>query len=565
MNKLKEKIKKILQDKGVESRKIELIDKIYSYRDLKQALVKEGLFSEEDFLKIVAEVFGFSYVDLRDLEVSPELKDIFPSELAFKHNICPLKLDKDLIMVATSNPFDIQTIDDLYISTGRRVEFVLAPSSDIQSFLSKLYSAQDTPFSEIIKGLGSQDSGVEVVEAEELDVFEAIKESERAPIVKLVDLILYEGLRRRVSDIHIEPKEDSLIVRYRIDGALHQAYNLPKSNQNAVIARLKIMSGLDITESRIPQDGRFKVKMENREVDFRVSSLPSIFGEKFVLRALDKGNLSIGLDKLGFSPEPLSIFQEAIKKPYGIILVTGPTGSGKSTTLYSIIQQLNTPDRNIITIEDPVEYQIEGITQIQVKPEIGLTFAQGLRAVLRQSPDIILVGEIRDSETADIAIKASLTGTLILSTLHTNDSCGAITRLEDMGIEPFLVASSLILVTAQRLARKICPKCKQPYKVSDLVLKRLDIRDLPKNQVFYCGKGCEYCNMTGYHGRVPLLECLEIDDHIREMIIKGASSDDVRNYAVERKGMKLLRDDALKKCFEGITTLEEVVRITTEE
>ena len=564
MKGIKSKILEVLKEKGLEERKLERVRDISSFPELKATILKEQWLTEEEFLKILSEVLNIEFVNLSDIKIEEGVHDVVSKEMIFRYKILPLKIENNTLVVATDNPFNLQMLDDLRIYTKKDIKFVLSTSVQIQEFIEKLYEKQQVQLSDILSQMSKGDSKVEIMEVEELDVFSALKESQKAPIVKVVDLILYEALRKRASDIHIEPKENALKIRYRIDGALHEVYNFSKKHQNAIIARLKIMSGMNITESRVPQDGRFKVKFEGREIDFRVSSLPSIFGEKFVLRALDKSNLSIGLDKLGFSSGPLNIFKESLKRPFGMILVTGPTGSGKSTTLYSIIQQLNTPDRNIVTIEDPVEYQIEGITQIQVKPEIGLTFAEGLKALLRQSPDIILVGEIRDSETADIAIKASLTGTLILSTLHTNDSAGAITRLEDMGIEPFLVASSLILATAQRLCRKICPKCKDEYRVSEMVLKRLGIEHL-KDRKFYYGKGCQYCNGTGYRGRVPLLECLQVDDKMKEMIIKGASSDEIKEYAIKEKGMKTLRDDALDKCLSGVTTLEEVVRVTAED
>ena len=344
---------------------------------------------------------------------------------------------------------------------------------------------------------------------------------------------------------------------------------LPKKNQNAVLARLKIMSRLDITETRLPQDGRFKIRLEDKEIDFRVSVLPITFGSKVVLRALDKANLSIGLNKLGFLQRSLEIFEQALKKPFGMILITGPTGSGKSTTLYSILNSLNTPDRNIITVEDPVEYQVEGITQVQVSPDIGLTFASGLRSLLRQSPDIIMLGEIRDSETADIAVKASLTGELVFSTLHTNDAAGAVTRLIDMGVEPFLISSSVVLVAAQRLCRKICQYCKETCKIPDAVFERvgINIKELTKKKggpvTFYKGKGCKKCNNTGYYGRMGTLELFLMDDTIREMIITRKSSDEIKQYAIS-KGMKTLRDNAIEKFAMGLTTFEEVLRITSE-
>ena len=349
-------------------------------------------------------------------------------------------------------------------------------------------------------------------------------------------------------------------VRFRIDGDLVDVFRIPKKNQNAIIARLKVVSGLDITEMRLPQDGRFKIRLSNKEIDFRVSSLPTHLGQKLVLRILDKSSLCLGLDALGFSPQALSLLKEAIAKPYGMILVTGPTGSGKSTTLYSILNQLNTPEKNIITVEDPVEYQMAGITQIQVKSEIGLSFASGLRSILRQSPDAILIGEIRDAETADIAIKAALTGQLVMSTLHTNNASQAVVRLVDMGLEPFLIASSLIMSSAQRLIRLICGHCKEPEKPSEVALQNLNINS---SASFFRGKGCSACNHTGFYGRSALLEILMLDDIIREMIVKRETSEDIEAYAVNSLKMKTLRQEALEKAREGLTTLEEVLRVTT--
>lgn len=358
-------------------------------------------------------------------------------------------------------------------------------------------------------------------------------------------------------------------MRLRVDGCLEETAPILKTLQNSVLTRLKIMSRLDITENRIPQDGRFKIKLQNKEVDFRVSVLPVAHGSKVVMRLLDKTSLSLGLEKLGFAPETLAAMKNAVEKPFGMILITGPTGSGKSTTLYSILHQLNTPEKNIVTIEDPIEYQVKGITQIQTRSEIGFDFASGLRAILRQSPDIVMVGEIRDAETADIAIKASLTGQLVLSTLHTNDAAGAVSRLVDMKIEPFLIASSVVLVAAQRLCRKICAHCKEKSDVPDEVLKRLAINpdklfEGQKEKNFFRGKGCIYCNKTGYLGRMGLLEALTITDEVRDLIMKRSSAHVIKEHAV-KQGMKTLRDDALRKCAQGLTTLDEVLRVTTEE
>ncbi len=559
----KEKIFLTLKEKGISEKEIEKILKENTHSQLKEKLVSKNFLTEEEFLKILSEVSQIPILNSEEIEFSQELKKNIPHKIALRYNIVPVKIKGEFLEIAVLDPFNIFLKQELEMLTNKKIEYLLATEREVRRLQDKLYGPEKEMV-DILKEV-KDSGGLEVVDAEEFNLSSVLlKEIKKPPIVKIVDLVLYEALKKGASDIHIEPKEDCVKVRYRIDGVLQDIFTFPKKNQNAVIARLKIMSGLDMTETRIPQDGRFKVKFENKEIDFRVSSLPSIFGEKFVLRILDKTNLCVGLDKLGFSSEPLKLFKEAIQRPFGMILVTGPTGSGKSTTLYSIIQQMNTPDKNIITIEDPVEYQIEGITQIQVKPEIGLDFAQGLKAILRQSPDIILVGEIRDSETADIAIKAALTGTLILSTLHTNDACGAITRLENMGIEPFLIASSLILITAQRLCRKICESCKENYEVSDLVLERLGLKGLETRR-FYYGKGCNKCNNTGYKGRVPILECLEVDDSIRELIINKASSDQIKNFAINKKGFKTLRDDALKKCLEGIVSLEEMVRVVFKE
>jgi len=520
-------------------------------------------------MHFLSEQLAIPPIDLSKYKIDPAVAKLIPEKIAERYNLIPISKIANTLTIAMSDPTDVLALDDvktIAARTAENVDIVISPENDIKDALAKVYGTRVEDMAQIIKDVG--DDRVEVLEEERLDVSEITAESQKAPIVKIVSLILNEALRNRASDIHIEPCERDLRVRYRIDGALREALRLPKKNQNAVIARLKIMSKLDITETRIPQDGRFKIKLGQREIDFRVSILPITFGNKIVLRALDKTNLSIGLDKLGFLPEPLAAFKNALERPFGMILLTGPTGSGKSTTLYSIINQINKPEVNIVTIEEPVEYELEGITQIQVNSEIGLTFASGLRSILRQNPDVVMVGEIRDFETADIAIKASLTGQLVLSTLHTNDAIGAITRLIDMGVEPFLVSASLILAAAQRLCRKICPRCKEPVDIPRSVFERLgggiDIEKLMKRKPFYHGKGCARCNETGYLGRMGILESFPIDDTIRDMIIKRVSTDEIREYAASKK-MMFLRDSALENFASGQTTLEEVLRITTEE
>ena len=534
---------------------------------LRKVLVDKGVIPEEVLLSLLSEHLYIPTLHLTKFKFDSAIISLIPERMARQYNLIPLSKIGDTITVSISDPLNVFALDDLKALTGCSIDTVLSPEEEITRAIDLQYRTESKDIQQILEESSTLETISEKKEKlgqaeQEIELSTVVKESEKAPIVKLVDLMLTQALKKRASDIHIEPEIDCLRVRYRIDGSLHEVFKMPKANQNAILARLKIISNLDITENRIPQDGRFKVRFESKEVDFCVSALPTTFGQKFVLRALDKGNLSIGLDKLGFSEQPAAIFKGAISKPYGMILVTGPTGSGKSTTLYSVINQLNSPDRNIITVEDPVEYQIDGITQIQVKPEIGLDFASGLRSLLSQSPDIIMIGEIRDSETADIAIKASLTGQLLFSTLHTNDAISSITRLIDMGVEPFLVASSLVMLCAQRLARKMCTQCRKQVDIPQAYLKEIGFTEKAN---FFDSQGCKYCNNTGFYGRVAILEALLIDDVIREMIIRKASIDEIKKYAIEKCGMKTLRDDAFLKVRQELTTLNEALRITTEE
>jgi len=570
MNTLKENIIDILL-KGEHITK-EQLDKALSLQKekglpLRRVLIEEGIATEDALLSIFSEQLYMPAMHITRFKFDPLIINLIPERMAKLYTIIPLSKMGNTLTIAIADPLNVLALDDLKNFTGCNIDIVLSPEEEINKCIEGQYSKEAKDMASIIKeaaaskeGSGTKDP--ELLKPDEIEIGSALEDSEKAPIVQLVDIILAQALKRRASDIHVEPEIDCLRIRYRIDGTLHDVIKVPKINQNAILARLKIISNLDITENRVPQDGRFKVKSDGKEVDFRVSSLPTTFGQKFVLRALDKGNLSIGLDKLGFSDQPAAVFKAAIAKPFGMILVTGPTGSGKSTTLYSVLNQLNTPEVNIITIEDPVEYQVEGITQIQVKPDIGLNFASGLRALLRQSPDVIMIGEIRDSETADIAIKAALTGQIVLSTLHTNDAISSITRLIDMGVEPFLVASSVVMLCAQRLARKICLKCRKPVEVPDEFLKKIGFKE---EAVFYKADGCKYCNNTGMHGRIAVLETVLIDDTIREMVIRRKSLDEIKEYAVNKCGMKTLRDDAFIKVKQGLTTLEEALRITTEE
>lgn len=534
---------------------------------LRKVLIEQGIISEEVLLSLLSEQLYIPTLHISKYKFAPEIIKLIPERLARQYVLIPLSRMANTITIAISDPLNILALDDLKFLTGANIDTVLSPEEEILKAINAQYRQGPQDAQKIFEETSMAAETISIKETaesfkeEEIELTSAVRDSEKPPIVKLVDLMLTQALKQRASDIHIEPEHGFLRIRYRIDGSLYDIFSINKANQNAVLARIKIISNLDITESRIPQDGRFKVKFEGREIDFRVSSLPTTFGQKFVLRLLDKSNLSMGLDKLGFSEAPLGIFKKAIASPFGMILVTGPTGSGKSTTLYSILSQLNTPDRNIITIEDPVEYQIEGITQIQVKPEIGLDFASGLRSLLRQSPDVIMIGEIRDFETADIAIKSALTGQLVFSTLHTNEAISSITRLIDMGVEPFLVASSLIMLCAQRLCRKLCVKCRKPIDIPQDFLKSIGFKE---KTVFYRPEGCKYCNNTGFYGRIATLEALMIDDSMREMIIGQKSLDEIKEYAVEKCGMRTLRDDAFSKVKEGLTSLDEAIRVTTE-
>lgn len=555
-----------------------LKNKLLSEKDLKRALeiqkekgggslskilVEQKMVSQKELMVCLGGQLGIPPINLSKYRIDPEVVKLIPERVARHYLLMPVSKIKNVVSVAMADPLNIFALDDIKVLTKSEVQTMITTSDDIIQAIEKYYASKMEDMAEIVK---REQARVKIEAVEEVgvaDVSELTKASKEAPVVKLADIIINEALKNRASDIHLEPFYDRVRIRYRIDGVLHEFFTLPKKIQNALITRLKIMSNLDITQRRIPQDGRFKVKVNGKEIDFRVSVLPTSFGGKCVLRALDKSNLSIGLDRLGFLPGPLSAFKDAIAKPYGMILLTGPTGCGKSTTLYSVLNQLNTTDKNIVTIEDPVEYQVERITQIQIKPEIGLTFAGGLRALLRQSPDVIMVGEIRDGETADIAIKAALTGELVLSTLHTNDAASAVTRLIDMGVEPFLIASSVILIAAQRLCRRVCPSCKEPVDVPRATLDKIGLK-AGGDSKFYRGKGCAKCNQTGYYGRMGTLEVLVMDDALREMIIKGATSTQIKDYA-RTCGMKTLRENGLEKFIRGETTLEEILRMTAEE
>jgi len=565
---LREKISEVLISKGwITKEKLDEAIKTQHEKggDLSEILVSSGLIKENDLLLIFSQELSIPPINLSKYSIDKELISLVPEKVARLYRVIPVSRIGNRMAVAMADPLDIFALDDLKILTKYEIDPVIATAKDINDAITTYYG-EGVSINKIVEDVKAEES-VEVVstEAEErFDVSALAIESKKASILKMIDLVVNEALKKRASDIHVEPAETDLRIRYRIDGALNEFIRLPKSNQNAILTRIKIMSGMDITEWRLPQDGRFKVKMEDRDIDFRVSTLPIVYGEKVVLRVLDKASIKIGPEKLGFLPKTMEEVKEAIARPYGMFLVTGPTGSGKSTTLYSILNVLNTPEKNIVTIEDPIEYELTGITQVQVKPEIGLTFASGLRAFLRQAPDIVMVGEIRDFETADIAIKASLTGQLLLSTLHTNDAPSAITRLMDMGAEPFLIASSLVFVCAQRLMRKVCDNCKEPVDIPKDALEKIGFKARDK-ATFYKGKGCAKCNKTGYYGRFAILEDLIIDDAIKVMILDRVHSDKIKEYAVKEKSMLTLRGAALEHLAMGNTTVEEVLRVTAEE
>lgn len=530
---------------------------------LSKILVEQGFVPERKLMGELSKYLNLPPIDLSKIKISPDIIELIPRSIAVFYQAIPISKVGAVLSVAMADPLNILAVDDLKLVTGLEIQPVISNSRDVQSAIDNYY-APTAGIQDIIKEVPI--SQVEIArEEEEISVAELIEETDKAPVIRIVNLILYQGIKSKASDIHLEPFENKLRLRYRIDGVLYESQPPPKHMHPAIVSRIKILSKLDIAERRTPQDGRFRIKLEAKEVDFRVSIMPTSFGEKVVLRILDKSSLCMELDKLGFVGRSLKVFENCIKSPYGMILLTGPTGSGKTTTLYSALSEINSPDVNIITVEDPVEYQFIGMNQIAVKAEVGLTFATGLRSILRQDPDIIMVGEIRDFETADIAIKAALTGHLVFSTLHTNDAAGAIVRLEDMGVEPFLVSSSLLMVVAQRLVRKICPSCKKMIEVLPAVLERLEYKaEKGEKSVFYHGAGCKHCRNTGYSGRLGIYEVLEVNGAIRSLIVEKATSERIKGQAIS-DGMQALRIAGIEKAKAGLTTLEEILRVTARE
>ncbi|NIR46564.1 MAG: type IV-A pilus assembly ATPase PilB [Gemmatimonadetes bacterium] len=528
-------------------------------------LVEMGFVSETDLTRVLARKYRVKAVDLSRIgNIDKRVINLVKPEIATRHLVLPLRRVGRTLTVAMANPTNLDAIDELRFSTGYDIEPVVAGEYSLRKSVEKHYERLEDGLKEILKELDDED--IEVVEGhmeeDEISVTALQAQVEEAPVVKLINGILTSAVQKGASDVHIEPYEKEMRVRFRVDGALREIMRPPMRMKAALTSRVKILADLNIAERRIPQDGRIKMRMGKRVIDFRVSTLPGLFGEKIVLRILDKSNLQLDLEKFGMEPKAEQDFMHAIKNPYGMVLVTGPTGSGKTTTLYSALTKINTEEVNIMTAEDPVEYNLRGINQTQVRPEIGLTFAAALRAFLRQDPNIILVGEIRDLETAGIAIKAALTGHLVLSTLHTNDAASTITRLVDIGVEPFNVASAVNLVTAQRLVRRICSSCRREFQYdSNMLEASLISQDKLTQMKFYKGEGCDACDGTGYRGRQGLYEVMVITPTIRRMIMHGEGADAMKEQAVS-EGMLTLRDDGLIKINKGITTLEEVLKET---
>jgi type IV pilus assembly protein PilB len=536
---------------------------------LGEILQRLGYVTEDDIIECLSHQFGVPSINLRHFEIDPNVAKIIPVDLARKYNVIPVNKTGATLTLAMTDPTNIFAMDEITFMTGYRVEPVVASEEAIRERIdSNFGSSRELELKKVMEDLTTVDeAALELMEEEEeLDVAKLAEESQEAPVVRLVNIMLTDAIKRGASDIHVEPYEKSFRVRYRIDGLLREVMTPPQRLQAAITSRIKVLAKLDIAEKRLPQDGRIKLKAKiegrMRELDFRVSVLPTLHGEKVVLRLLDKENLRLDMTKLGFEKSSLKKFEDNILKPYGMILVTGPTGSGKTNTLYSALQRVNVPDTNIITAEDPVEFQLPGVNQVQMKDSIGLNFAAALRSFLRQDPNIILVGEIRDFETAEIAIKAALTGHLVLSTLHTNDAPSTISRLMNMGIEPFLVATSVNVIAAQRLIRKVCQSCKEEIETPIQALLSVGFPESEAHSLkLVKGRGCDKCNNTGYKGRLGLFEVMDITEDIRELILSGATAVELRRKAIE-EGMITLRQSGLQKIREGLTTIDEVVRET---
>ncbi|GFE58457.1 type IV-A pilus assembly ATPase PilB [Geobacter sp. AOG1] len=528
-------------------------------------LIKNGLINEPDLTSFLSKQYGVPSINLAEFEIDPAVIKIIPVDIAQKYQIVPVNRAGSTLIIAMSDPSNIFAIDDIKFMTGYNVEVVVSAETAIKTAIDKYYD-QSASLADVMNDLEGLEDLEVVGDEDDVDVSSLERATEDAPVVKLVNLILTDAIKKKASDIHIEPYERTFRVRYRIDGVLYEVMKPPMKLKNAITSRLKIMAELDIAERRLPQDGRIKIKMGGgKDMDFRVSVLPTLFGEKIVMRLLDKSNLQLDMTKLGYEPEALAHFQKEIHKPFGMVLVTGPTGSGKTVSLYSALSELNKVSENISTAEDPVEFNFAGINQVQMHEDIGLNFAAALRSFLRQDPDIIMIGEIRDFETAEIGIKAALTGHLVLSTLHTNDAPATINRLLNMGIEPFLVASAVNLITAQRLARRICSECKEPEDIPVQALIDAGVPpEVAPSYVCYKGAGCAKCNNTGYKGRVGFYQVMPMLEEIRELILNGANTAEIKRESM-RLGIKSMRQSGLTKLMEGVTSFEEVLRVTVAD
>ncbi|MHB0939021.1 MAG: type II secretion system ATPase GspE [Armatimonadota bacterium] len=523
-----------------------------------EILVNLGFCTQESALEVLARQAGLPLVHLVESNLDPQVIALIPTELAFRHQVLPLQATASTLRVAIADPFNTAAADDLRLVTGRDVELVFAPPQDIRRFVEEFYTRR------MIADTAEDD--VQVLDDTNEEIGDLESMAKEATVVKLVNLLLRQAVQERASDVHVEPFEKGMQVRYRIDGILHAAPPTPKRLQAAIISRLKIMAALDIAERRKPQDGRIKTRIAGREIDIRVSTVPTLYGESVVLRLLDRSAMNYTLAEIGMLPNTLRKIERLITLPHGMILATGPTGSGKTTTLYGSLRATYSTEKKILTIEDPIEYQLDGVNQIQVHPQIGLTFATGLRHILRQDPDIIMVGEIRDAETAEIAVHSALTGHLVFSTLHTNDAASAVTRLLEMGIEPYLVSSSVEAVVAQRLVRTICTNCKEPRRDRDIVEAKLAEADFPvtDRDMLYIGRGCEQCKHSGYRGRTGIYELLLMENALRPLVMERAPASAIRQFACQH-GMKTLREDGWQKVLRGITTVEEVLRVTRQD
>jgi type IV pilus assembly protein PilB len=561
---LKDRLLQILTDSGlITKEQLEEAAQLQKAQggSISNILIDGNYISENELMLTLSEHLGIPPINLSNIQIPEEVISIIPKQLARFYQVLPISKMGNTLTVAMADPLNVFAIDDLKMLTKMELQPVISTPNAIAEKQNEVFSAT-SGLDELLKD-SAPDVEIKRNQEEEINIDELLEATGDTSVIQVVNIILVQAVQEGASDIHIEPFEKDVRVRFRTDGILYEKASPPKHMHPAVVSRIKIMSDLDIAERRLPQDGRFRVKLMNKEVDFRVSMLPTAHGEKVVLRILDKSSSCLELEKLGFNPGALDDFKIKIHDPHGMILVTGPTGSGKTTTLYSTLAEINKTDINIVTVEDPIEYQLDGINQVPVSHVVGLTFSAGLRSILRQDPDVVLVGEIRDGETADIAIKAALTGHLVFSTLHTNDAASAVTRLIDMGIEPFLASSSLLMVLAQRLVRRICENCKETIEIDSDVLARAQLKssngDTP---TFYHGKGCEKCGGLGYKGRMSVVEVLSINEAIRQMIIKQVSSNEIKTQAIQ-DGMKTLRMNALEKALKGETTLEEVLRVTS--